>query len=1552
MPSKPALPLALPFLTLCAQPAIGSLLLDHRPAWVWNGDGSRIIWSNAAGMAFFEEDSMEALLARTFGDVHPARRHLARLARNAQPNVPLLDRLRFFLGAKAITATCLCKRLEVEGESVLLVLATELPGRPLTEEECAQPVDGQAILSALSVGSGCHAALINAQGMLLGQSEHFGATLDVFAQSGLVLDDGLAPLRVGADAANGLALVNDVHDARAPSLMLGVARLGTGLDRNFLAMVAPLRLEGAEDDDAAFIDFDDILGTTETYLPTDHLSSETADIFDDIFTTEPAQTGDRPHWGLLEEELAPFVTDLQDAHGLHGSCDIPTNGDADEMGRERARLDAETFGASEDTPPIRLVPNLPEPDASADPGNIVRLQFGSQPSLVKDMKPYETGGSDFDTDPDLAFSGPASSDPASSGDDDPLHFTWQSDEVGRFTAVTDNLARAVGSRAADILGRSWREVADQLGMDEDGAIERAFHARETWVGLEVLWPVLEPLSDLEPLSEKDQGSSLEATHPSDRSMLVELTGLPVFGRLHGFQGFKGFGVCRPLHQNVGVGVTETSADAPPGMVPNMPADMPSDVSSGVASGAGENLLSDSLLCAAKDAVRAARALVGGMDETDESGPHQSKQDAKARHADEIPTVTEKSKSCDETHNVSAAMQALLAEAAGKDGVDAVSDDNQDLHTGNNETDIAQTHEQEAKEAGMDAGEQPSSPVSPYERVTSILDGSGKGAKELQDPVPVCSDLGDDDLLDEEDTPSLYSLSKREQDAFNAIGKTLIIEGEDDLDDDLDDEDEFEELFDDDFDEDEEDEAAIAATADSSCPDLSDTDLSDTGLSDTGLSDSDLSDSDLSGTDLSGTGGDDDQVALETGKAEPTPRIEQDGKPGSQTDDLQGDVTVPVSGLGALPAFDGQNRTDDTFRSAASNAFRDILAMDPAFRHMRGRLGELNGDDGTEASIAGDSVTGEEEETAVSAPHSFTISANPNPEEASQEQANAGVSDDAAVAPDINPAETIADSGDVDPVAPTADPSEDELREDALGEDALGEDALGDSAPDGAALAAASMAMQHLWDGQNKSSALVDIFNKMHVAMIVSANDQVLFASRPALRMLGYETVEALEEVGGMAGLFAGRPGDWLTKTNGRTTLKGGDGAPVSVNATISSINWGDTPAAMMTFKAAPNEPPSIGVSEEDEKIAELEAILDTATDGVVVLDGEANILRMNHSAEALFEVDRHAVAGKSFLTLLARESHKDALDYLDGLTMNGVASVLNDGREVIGQIQSGGLIPLFMTMGRVAVPGTNRFCAVLRDIAQWKRVEEELVAEKHRAELASNHKSDFLAKISHEIRTPLNAVIGFSEVMIEERFGAVSNDRYKEYLKDIHVSGNHIMSLVNDLLDLSKVEAGKLELNFEATELNRLVAETVGIMQPQANREQIIIRTSLASSLPDVVADNRSLRQIVLNLLSNGVKYTPAGGQVIISTVYEETGEVVLRIRDTGVGMSEAEVEMALEPFRQIPNGRGASKGTGLGLPLTKALAEANRAHFSLTSDKEHGTLVEITFPNARVLAG
>lgn len=224
-------------------------------------------------------------------------------------------------------------------------------------------------------------------------------------------------------------------------------------------------------------------------------------------------------------------------------------------------------------------------------------------------------------------------------------------------------------------------------------------------------------------------------------------------------------------------------------------------------------------------------------------------------------------------------------------------------------------------------------------------------------------------------------------------------------------------------------------------------------------------------------------------------------------------------------------------------------------------------------------------------------------------------------------------------------------------------------------------------------------------------------------------------------------------------------------------------------------------------------------------------------------------------------------------------------------------------------------------------------------------KAEFIAKVSHEIRTPLNSMIGFAEVIMAERFGAIGNERYREYLNDIHTAGTQLVSLLNDLVDLSKVESGQLDLNFASLDLNDVTRQCVAVMQPQANRARIIIRSALAPNLSQIIADPRTLRQIVINLLSHAIRFTGPGGQVIVSTAVSDSGEAVLRVRDTGAGMQENDVEAALDPFNLAATAPSWGSATGLGLPLTKALAKANHAEFRVKSAPNAGTLVEVAFP-------
>ncbi|KRB49764.1 PAS domain-containing sensor histidine kinase [Rhizobium sp. Root708] len=495
-----------------------------------------------------------------------------------------------------------------------------------------------------------------------------------------------------------------------------------------------------------------------------------------------------------------------------------------------------------------------------------------------------------------------------------------------------------------------------------------------------------------------------------------------------------------------------------------------------------------------------------------------------------------------------------------------------------------------------------------------------------------------------------------------------------------------------------------------------------------------------------------------------------------------------------------------------------------------------------------------------------------------------------------------------------------------------------------------------------------VIDQLPVAVLIHAGDDLIHANPEFMRLTGYGSLEELSDVGGIDALLQRHELAGNSRGGSAMMLVTAEDQLVPVSARLQSIRWEESSALMLALMPTANDAtvPAKDITPAEpratdrmiEKVArlqveveELRSILETATDGVVVIGSEGDIRSMNRSASALFNYDEEETRGKPFVMLFAHESQRAVLDYLNGLSGHGVASVLNDGREVIAREAAGGFVPLFMTMGRLT--SSNGYCAVIRDITQWKRTEDDLRTAKSAAETANAHKTDFLARVSHEIRTPLNAIIGFSDMMATERFGQIGHPRYVEYANDIGRSGRHVLDIVNDLLDISKIEAGEMDLDFDAVKLNEAISEAVSLLQPQANSQRVIIRTALSQAIPDVVADLRSIKQIALNILSNSIRFTPSGGQIVVSTSYEANGSVVLRIRDTGVGMTRSELDQAMKPFRQVSTqSRHRGEGTGLGLPLTKAMVDANRAVFAISSTPNEGTLVEIAFPSQRVLAG
>jgi signal transduction histidine kinase len=277
-----------------------------------------------------------------------------------------------------------------------------------------------------------------------------------------------------------------------------------------------------------------------------------------------------------------------------------------------------------------------------------------------------------------------------------------------------------------------------------------------------------------------------------------------------------------------------------------------------------------------------------------------------------------------------------------------------------------------------------------------------------------------------------------------------------------------------------------------------------------------------------------------------------------------------------------------------------------------------------------------------------------------------------------------------------------------------------------------------------------------------------------------------------------------------------------------------------------------------------------------------------------------------------------------------------------------------LQISRRAMPD-GAIVSVYSDITDLKESERKLIQARSQAEMANHAKSEFLANMSHELRTPLNAIIGFSEIIAHELFGPLHNEKYLDYMKDIHQSSLHLLSIINDVLDMSKIEAGKLELSKEPLNIRHLVGEVVRMMRERADSRGIELVTKLAEGEAEIWADERAIKQIFLNLLSNAIKFSRDGGEVCIRVVSEKPGLVVVEFEDHGIGMNEEELERALQPFGQAkPSTTRNYGGTGLGLPITKGLIEAHGGKLAIESRAGQGTIARISLPTERkpVMAG
>lgn len=371
-----------------------------------------------------------------------------------------------------------------------------------------------------------------------------------------------------------------------------------------------------------------------------------------------------------------------------------------------------------------------------------------------------------------------------------------------------------------------------------------------------------------------------------------------------------------------------------------------------------------------------------------------------------------------------------------------------------------------------------------------------------------------------------------------------------------------------------------------------------------------------------------------------------------------------------------------------------------------------------------------------------------------------------------------------------------------------------------------------------------------------------------------------------------------------------------------------------------------------EKTQILESTIENIDEGIIVYNGEAKLVVWNETARRMLEIPADfPLAGSDYATNMRFQLARGDLGPVDDVEAE-IARRLARNREPMPWIAEGWRKNGRYIQTRRSPLPDGGWVTLLLDLTERRETEEALRHAKEAAEAANRAKSDFLAHMSHELRTPLNAVIGFSEIIFREIFGAVGEPRYIEYARDIHASGSHLLNVIGDILDISKAEAGSAELDEEKVDVAELAAASLRLVEPRATVGKVRVVKRLAPELPAIRADARRLKQVLLNLLSNAVKFTPPGGNVELEARVADDAGVELVVRDTGIGMDPKDIPRALEPFAQVDNALSRRfEGTGLGLPLSRKLVELHGGTLAIASEVAKGTTVVVHLPPERTLA-
>lgn len=371
--------------------------------------------------------------------------------------------------------------------------------------------------------------------------------------------------------------------------------------------------------------------------------------------------------------------------------------------------------------------------------------------------------------------------------------------------------------------------------------------------------------------------------------------------------------------------------------------------------------------------------------------------------------------------------------------------------------------------------------------------------------------------------------------------------------------------------------------------------------------------------------------------------------------------------------------------------------------------------------------------------------------------------------------------------------------------------------------------------------------------------------------------------------------------------------------------------------------------------ARLSGILRISPEAIIVTDGAQRITLFNEGAERIFGYAAAEVTGKSIEMLIPPEARKGHGEHVRKFKESPDTSRFMSARQEIGALAKGDVVfPAEASISKLELQGETVFTVLLHDITERKKARQLLLAAKDEAESANRAKSEFLANMSHELRTPLNAILGFSEVIRSQVLGPVGIAKYVEYADDVHRSGEHLLEIISDILDVARIDAGQISLDEDIVTVEELIESSVMLIRERAEAGDLDLALELPSDMPSIMCDRRKIKQIVINLLSNAVKFTERGGRVSVGARIDDgSGEAVIEVRDSGVGMAVEDIPRVMEPFTQIASPMTRQhEGTGLGLPLVKKLVELHGGSIDMETAPGEGTTVRIRLPASRVVTG